>query len=276
MSNAMQFKARIKNLALKHNIPAQAVLQNFMLERLLERISLSRYKSKIILKGGLLVASLVGIQSRTTMDMDTTLQDFPLKEEAIQIVFQEICAIPVDDGVNLVVDHIAPIRADDEYGGFRVAVIASYGAIYTPLKIDITTGDCITPEAVWYSFPSGFENKAIDILAYNLETILAEKVETILHRSVLNTRIRDFYDVYVLMKTHRQSIDKVQLRVALQNTSQARGSLSILAEYENILRIIQADEVMNQRWVQYAKAYTYANGLAFTEVIDPLLEILRS
>lgn len=204
----MQLKARIKNLALKNHIPAQAVLQNFMLERLLERISISEYKNRVILKGGMLIASMVGISSRTTMDMDATLRGFPLTEETIREAFQDICAIPVNDEVNLILDHVAPIREDDEYGGFRIALIARYASINTPLKIDITTGDIITPEAIRYAFSSAFEDKRIEVWAYPIETILAEKVETILRRSVLNTRPRDFYDVYILIKTQSQVINK--------------------------------------------------------------------
>ena len=175
MSKAMQLKAKIKNLALKNHVPAQAVLQNFMLERLLERISLSKYKDMVILKGGMLIASMVGINSRTTMDMDATLRGYPLTEKAIQEALSEICAIPLGDEVTLELDHIAPFREDDEYGGFRVAIIARYESIYTPLKIDITTGDIITPDAIRYAFRSNFENKNIEVWAYNVETILAEK-----------------------------------------------------------------------------------------------------
>lgn len=175
MSKAMRLKAKIKNLALKNHIPAQAVLQNFMLERLLERISLSKYKDMVILKGGMLIASMVGINSRTTMDMDVTLRGYPLTEKTIYAALSEICAIPLGDEVILELDHIAPIREDDEYGGFRVAIIAKYESINTPLKIDITTGDIITPDAIRYAFRSNFENKNIEVWAYNVETILAEK-----------------------------------------------------------------------------------------------------
>ncbi len=206
MSHAMQFKAKIKNMALQNHIPAQAVLQNFMLERLLERISLSKYRDRLILKGGLLIASLVGISSRTTMDMDATLRGYPLSEETIRAVFSEICAIQLADEVTLVFDYMVPIREEDEYGGYRVSLTAKFEAILTPLKIDITTGDIITPDAIKYAFQSNFEDKKIEVWAYNIETILAEKVETILRRSVLNTRPRDFYDVYIMMKTQRRSI----------------------------------------------------------------------
>ena len=275
MSKAMQLKARIKNLALKNHIPAQAVLQNFMLERLLERISLSKYQNRIILKGGMLIASMVGISSRTTMDMDATLRGFPLTEEKIRVAFQDICAIPIDDEATLILDHIAPIREDDEYGGFRIALIARYESINIPLKIDITTGDVITPEAVQYSFPSAFEDKRIEVWAYPIETILAEKVETILRRSVLNTRPRDFYDVYILIKTHSQVIDVNIFRAALAATAHKRMSLKALQNNESIIHAIQEDAVMKQRWERYCKEYYYASEIGFDEVISILIDILR-
>ncbi len=276
MSNTMQFKARIKNLAQKNNVPAQAVLQNFMLERLLERISLSRYKNRLILKGGMLIASMVGISSRTTMDMDATLRGFPLNEETIRAAFKEICAIPLDDEVEMVFDHIGPIREDDEYGGFRVAIIAKYASINTPLKIDITAGDVITPKAVSYAFPSNFEDKRIEVWAYNIETILAEKVETILRRSVLNTRPRDFYDVYILTQTQGEVIDRDIFQTALRATAEKRMSNIAIEDQNNIIRSIEEDITMRQRWERYCKENYYANEIAFDQVIEALINILAS
>ncbi|MHB8134937.1 MAG: nucleotidyl transferase AbiEii/AbiGii toxin family protein [Anaerolineaceae bacterium] len=275
MSKAMQLKAKIKNLALKNHVPAQAELQNFMLERLLERISLSKYKDMLILKGGMLIASMVGINSRTTMDMDATLRGYPLTEKAIQAALSEICAIPLGDEVILELDHIAPIREDDEYGGFRVAIIAKYESINTPLKIDITTGDIITPDAIRYAFHSNFENKNIEVWAYNVETILAEKVETILRRSVLNTRPRDFYDVYIIMKTQRQAIHKRIFVTALNATSKKRMSLGALQDKDKILLTIKLDPIMKQRWDRYCKENYYANGIEFDEVIEVLINIIN-
>jgi predicted nucleotidyltransferase component of viral defense system len=273
MNRAMQLKAKVKNLALKNHVPAQAVLQNFMLERLLERISTSKHKDRLVLKGGMLIAALVGINHRTTMDMDTTLRGYPLSEEALRQAVLEICAIPLEDGVTLELDHMLPIRDEDEYGGYRIAVIAKYESIHIPLKIDITTGDRITPEAVRYPFHSNFESKDIEIWAYNVETILAEKVETILRRSVLNTRARDFYDVYVLMKTQQQGMDRAIFREALRATTEKRMSLAALESKNKILLEIQADAVMRQRWDHYCKENYYANGIGFDEVIEVLLEM---
>jgi predicted nucleotidyltransferase component of viral defense system len=276
MNKAMQLKARIKNLALKNHIPAQAVLQNFMLERLLERISRSKYKDMLIIKGGMLIASLVGINSRTTMDMDATLQGYPLSEQTIQVALMEICDIQLDDDVALVLDYIVPIRTDDEYGGYRAAIIANYESIRTPLKIDITTGDVITPDAIQYTFHSNFEDKTIEIWAYNIETILAEKVETILRRSVLNTRPRDFYDIYIIMKTMQPEINKEIFRTALYATCKKRMSLTAMQDRETILLALQSDAIMNQRWDGYCKDNYYANGIAYDEVIGALADIVKN
>lgn len=275
MSKSMQLKAKIKNLALKNKIPAQAVLQNFMLERLLERVATSDYRDKIILKGGMLIASIIGIGSRTTMDMDATVRGYPLSDEAIQNAFAEICSIPLNDDVILTPNSLTPIRDEDEYGGFRLMINAKYETINTPLKVDITTGDIITPEAVRYTFHSSFEEKKIEIWAYNIETILAEKVETILRRSVLNTRPRDFYDVYILMKTHQRTIDRDIFIAALNATAQKRASLPALQDQRKILQAIQSDPPMRQRWDLYCRENYYANSIEFDEVINSLVEILN-
>jgi predicted nucleotidyltransferase component of viral defense system len=275
MSKAMQLKDQIKSLALINHVPAQAVLQNFMLERLLERISISKYEDMFVLKGGMLIAAMIGINSRTTMDMDATLRGYPLSAETIRVAFIEICAIQLDDEVNLMLERVTPIRDQDEYGGYRVSIIAKYETINTPLKIDITTGDVITPDAVRYALHSNFENKLIEIWAYNSETILAEKVETILRRSVLNTRPRDFYDVYIIMKTQRPSINRKVFSTALNATSEKRDSLLALQDKEMILRTIQSDATMRQRWERYCRDNYYAKGIGFDEVIEELIDIVN-
>ena len=274
MKKTMQLKARIKNLATKNNIPAQAVLQNLMLERLLERISFSDYKEKLILKGGMLVSSLVGIQSRTTMDMDTTLKDYRLSESSVRQTLLDICAIDLDDETIFTLKEISPIRDADEYGGYRVALIAQYESIITPLKIDITAGDRITPDAVQYAFPSIFEEKLIHVWAYNIETILAEKVETIFRRGIFNTRSRDFYDVYILLKTQKESFDKTLFKSALKATAQQRLSLKALEDKEEIINTIQSDELIRERWERYCKENYYAKGIEFDDVLKIVEEII--
>jgi predicted nucleotidyltransferase component of viral defense system len=268
MSKAMQFKARMKNLANQNHISAQAVLQIFMMERLLERISGSTYRDVFILKGGMLIAALVGIESRTTMDMDTTLRDYPLSQEMIGKALREICALPLEDEVTFSLDHIVPIREDDEYGGLRASILALYETIKTPLKIDITTGDKITPGAILYPFRSSFEDKTIEVWAYTTETILAEKVETILRRSVFNTRPRDFYDVYILMKCQGETVDNKVFMQALHATAEKRLSMQTIENGIQILQEIQADPVMRQRWDRYCREYHFARDIQFDDVIE--------
>lgn len=275
MSKAMQLKAKIKNLALKNHVPAQAVMQNFMLERLLERISRSRYKDMIVLKGGLLIASMVGIDNRTTMDMDATLRGSPLTEETIRSTLTDICAIQLDDGVELALDYIVPIRADDEYGGYRAAISSSLESIQSPLKIDVTTGDILTPDAVRYDFPSSFEDKTIEVWAYNVETILAEKIETILRRTVFNTRVRDFYDIYVIVRSHQTVINRRTLDSALKATCRKRQSVAALQGKDQILQAIKADPTLSQHWNRYSRDNYYANGIGFNEVTTVLFDLLQ-
>ncbi len=218
---------------------------------------------------------MVGINSRATMDMDATLRGYPLTEKAIQATLLEICAIPLGDEVTLELDHIAPIREDDEYGGFRVAIIARYESINIPSKIDITTGDIITPNAIRYAFHSNFENKNIEVWAYNVETILAEKVETILRRSVLNTRPRDFYDVYIIMNTQQHAVNKKIFITALKATSEKRMSLTAFQDQDKILLTIQSDPTVRQRWHRYCIENYCAHGIGFDEVIRILMEIVN-
>ena len=272
MKNAMQFKARIKKLAEENNIPAQAVLQNFMLERLLERISYSTHKDNLILKGGMLIASLVGISSRTTMDMDATLKSHPLSEETLHKSLSEICAIDLNDDVTFSLRELKDIRDTDEYGGYRAAINAQYETINTPLKIDITVGDKVTPEAIEYAFPSIFEEKLIPVWAYNIETLLAEKVETILSRVVFNTRSRDFYDIYILSKT--QKINEVLFATALKATAEHRSSLPALEKKAETLKALQTDALIQERWLQYCQNNYYAKGITFAAILEALKKLI--
>jgi predicted nucleotidyltransferase component of viral defense system len=270
----MQLKAKVKNLATSQGIPAQAVLQNYMLERLLERISISHYKDAFILKGGMLIASMVGIHNRTTMDMDVTIKGISFTEDAILAIFKEICSIRLDDQVQLKVHQILPIREDDPYGGYRIAINARYAKIDTPLKVDLTTGDIITPKEISYSYASILEDKCIEVQAYNIETVLAEKVETILRRGVLNTRLRDYYDVFILSGSLGSVINPIVLSKALQATIHYRSPGSTIDDYEEIIHQIQSDPIMRQRWERYCLEYHYAEGISFDQVLQSLINLL--
>lgn len=226
--NPMQLKAFIKKKSAEKHISAQLVMQNYMLERLLERISLSKYKNNFILKGGFLISAIVGLDTRTTMDLDTTIKGFTLTHEAIHSIFQEICAIEIEDDVQFEIAGVSDIREGDDYPGIRVALKANYPPISVPLTVDVTTGDMITPREVEYTFSLLFDNRSISILAYNLETVLAEKIETVLSRNIANTRPRDYYDVHILYALRGAECDKTTLRHALERTTQKRGSGRIM------------------------------------------------
>ena len=199
---AMSLKGKIKNYAKSNNIAAQVVLQNYMFERFLERLSLSDYREKFVVKGGMLIAAIVGLDTRSTMDLDTTLRNLPLTEEQISTAIRSVCDIHLDDDVVFKMQAIGPIRKDDVYGGYCVRIDAVYDTIVTPLSIDVSTGDVITPSPVKYDFGGIFDDDLkITLWGYNIETVIAEKVETILRRGVFTTRPRDYYDVYVLVTT---------------------------------------------------------------------------
>jgi len=273
MKNAMQLKATIKNIAKEKSISAQLVMQNFMMERLLERISLSSYKDHFILKGGFLIAAMVGLDTRATMDMDATIKGIPVSEQSVKNMFLEICNIDLQDDVVFSFLSISEIREGDEYSGYRVALSANFPPMAVPLKLDITTGDKITPREIAYEFKLLLEERNIRVLAYNLETVLAEKLETIISRSDQNTRPRDFYDVYVLQKLQSHNIEIELLREAIVATSEKRNSLQIIKNYKHIIEIIRDSNVMNQRWKSYQKDFDYAKDIEFEEVCDAVLEI---
>lgn len=276
MTNAMQLKALIKNLAKEKCISAQLVLQNYMLERFLERISLSSYRDNYIIKGGFLIASMVGLDTRATMDMDATIKGYPVKEDSIRKMIEEILGIPIEDGITFRLQSIHEIREDDEYSGYRASLIAEYGRMAVPLKLDITSGDKITPREIEYSYKLMWENRSISILAYNLSTILAEKLETILSRADQNTRPRDYYDVYILTKLQGENIDDKTLSLALSATAEKRGSAHLLSQFWDILSTVKSSSIMKSRWENYQKDFDYAKGIEFEECCNAISTLLES
>ena len=252
--NPMQLKAFIKNKAAEKHISAQLVMQNYMLERLLERISLSPYKNNFILKGGFLISAVVGLDTRATMDLDTTIKGFTLTHEAIRKIFTEICAVQIADDVQLEVVGISDIRETDDYPGIRVALKANYPPISVPLTVDVTTGDMITPREVEYTFSLLFDDRTISILAYNLETVLAEKLETVLSRNIANTRPRDYYDVHILYAL--------------------RGSGMILTDYPEIMKEIRESDTLRRLWEKYSREYEYAKDISFDDTCNTIQTIM--
>lgn len=275
MINIMQLKAKIKNISKEKNISAQLVLQNYMMERFIERIALSDFQDQMIIKGGLLISSIVGLDSRATMDIDMTLKGKPVNEAFILDYINEISRININDEVKFDVVSITEIREMDVYFGFRVSLIAGIGTMKIPLKIDITTGDKIIPSEISYEYPLMFENRSIKIKAYNLETILSEKIETIISRGNQNTRMRDFYDVYILLKSKSKNIDYNILRLAIEETSQKRDSLNLLLNYKEIISNIENNNEMLVRWENYRNSFNYARTIDFNEICKLLTEILE-
>lgn len=273
--NPMQLKAIIKNKAAEKHISAQLVMQNYMLERLLERISLSHYRNNFILKGGFLISAIVGLDTRTTMDMDTTIKGFTLTQDSIHAIFRDICNVQIDDDVSFDITKIEDIRETDDYPGIRVSLLANYPPISVPLTVDVTTGDKITPKEIEYTFSLMFDDRTLSVLAYNLETVLAEKIETILSRSIANTRPRDFYDIHILYTLRGDQCDPLTLRQALERTAQKRGSTQILTNYPAILTEIRESRELQTFWTKYQKSYDYAREISFEDTCRTIEKIIN-
>ena len=271
----MQLKGIIKNMAAKTGIKANALLQNYMLERLLERIFISEYKWKFILKGGMLISAIVGLDSRTTMDMDVTIKGEDFSKENLLSIFERIFKIPIPDNVKFVLKGIEEIREESEYGGYRISIEIAYENVVVPIKIDVSTGDIITPKEVLYSFDLLFEDRNIEILAYNLETVLAEKFETIISRGIFNTRARDFYDIYILITLQEKNINKDDFKNALTSTATKRETLEKINDSFNIIEEIKGDKIIQGIWKAYTKRFVYANDIAFEDSIAPLIKLFE-
>ena len=270
-SKAMSLKARLRNMAREKGVKAQVLLQNFMFERFLARLAQSDYQDKFVLKGGMLIAAMVGLEQRSTMDLDTTTRNLPMTELSIREAICAICAVSIADDVSFEVGAIGPIRPDDIYGGFRVALTARYDTIEAPLTIDVSTGDVITPRPVRFSLKEMFGGSELDLWAYNIETVLAEKIETILRRNIFNTRPRDFYDVYILGTT--QSYDEALLREALAATAAHRGTTEQIAQVPEKLRTIAENQELRDMWSKYQREYAYAAGITYERIMDVLAKL---
>lgn len=267
MINIESIKGKIRSLAKKKNLKSQEVLQIYFFERFLGRLSKSKYKNNFVIKGGFLISSLIGIENRTTMDMDTTIKGIPLKEEKIKEIVEEIININVGDGIKFEIKDISYIREEDEYENFRISLIANVGKTKNPMKLDLTTGDAITPGEIEYTYPCIFTQEDIKIMAYPLETILAEKYETIIRRNIATTRMRDFYDLYTIYKLKKDEIDYKILKEAIERTSYKRGSQEIMKDYEEIIEDIKEDSYLKSLWEVYLSENKYIGDLEFDKVV---------
>ena len=273
-----QIKGRIKNVAKQNGTDPISLLRIYMMERFLDRISQSKYKDDFIVKGGILVTSMIGVSMRTTMDIDTTIRNFNLTKEETTRIVNEIKDIKLDDHIEFILNDVSDIMDNMEYPGIRIHMDAKLENLIVPIKIDISTGDVITPREIKYEYPLLLEEGSIQLWSYNLETILAEKIQTILSRSTLNTRMRDFYDVTTLFNRYKDSINYENLASAFNKTCIKRESLSLLDEANDILDSIESDSNLQNLWNSYCKKQKYANHIEFStnlEAIEYLIKQIR-
>ena len=275
IKTSRQLKALVRNLTKGDSLQAQIIMRNYVMERFLERISLSKYKNNFILKGGMLVSAMVGLDTRSTMDIDTTIKNMPLSVENAKEMIEEIIAIPIDDGMTFSIKSVGEIMDEAEYSGVRANLEATLETMRTPLKVDISTGDIITPREVLYTFRLMFEERTISILAYNLETVLAEKMETVIARGVANTRLRDYYDLYILQNEYTHAMNMEQFKAAFLATSKKRNSIQLITEGNRILKEIADSEVMQGLWKSYQKKFSYAVDISWEMVMDSIEKLFE-
>lgn len=275
IKTSKQLKDLIRNMAKGDSGKSQLLIRNYAMERFLERVALSKYKDNFILKGGMLVSAMVGLQNRATMDIDTTIRNLPLDLEHAKQIVEEIAAVEIDDNIRFSIKDVSNIMDEAEYGGVRLSLDAFLDTTTIPLKIDISTGDAITPAEITYHYKLMFEQRYISLWAYTLETVLAEKIETVLSRTVFNTRLRDFYDLYILQNAGMK-IDTKVLATALKATCRKRESERVLPEYRRILDEIGANASMREFWDSYQKKNDYAAGIAWETVMNAIRSLCNS
>ena len=273
IKNRDSLKAKASNLSKKTDIPNKYLIQNFMFEALLKRISKSKYKDKFIIKGGLLLSSIFGVNLRSTMDLDTTIKGLPLDKETITKVINEIISIDINDNVKLDIENIKDIREEELYSGFEVNLKAEFDGLNTNLMIDITTGDVITYKEVEFKYSTLFDNETINIMTYNYETIIAEKFESIISRNIDNTRMKDYYDLYMFVNLKWNDINKNTLRKAIVNTSKARDTLDYIDNASKYIELISDDSKLKSLWNSYRNNYEYAKDIEFVDTINAIKEI---
>lgn len=270
-----QIKGRIKSVAKQNNADARTLMRIYMMERFLERLAQSEYRDNFIIKGGILVTAMIGVAHRSTMDIDTNMKNLNLSAEDALRVVNQVKDIDLDDGVSFDVKDVSNIMDEMEYPGIRVTMNANVGRLITPLKIDISTGDVITPRAIEFNYDLLLEDRSISLWSYNLETILAEKLQTVLARGILNTRMRDFYDIRMLLDTYEDKVNKAVLKDAFAATCKKRGTDHLQEQAEEIIKIIEADEQLQVLWRAYQKKYSYAAEIDYASVISGVRKLMN-
>ena len=264
-----QIKGRIKSVAKQNNADARTLMRIYMMERFLERLAQSEYRDNFIIKGGILVTAMIGVAHRSTMDIDTSMKNLNLSAEDALRVVNQVKDIDLDDGVSFEVKDVSNIMDEMEYPGIRVTMNANVGRLITPLKIDIST-----PRAIEFNYDLLLEDRSISLWSYNLETILAEKLQTVLARGILNTRMRDFYDIRMLLDTYEDKVNKAVLKDAFAATCKKRGTDHLQEQAEEIIKIIEADEQLQVLWRAYQKKYSYAAEIDYASVISGVRKLM--
>ena len=273
MKTSEQIKGAIRNISKKTGVNPNSLLQMCLFEGILEKLSKSKYSENFILKGGLLISSLIGVDMRSTIDMDTTLRGIPLNEVSITKILNEILVIKIDADIEYKLIKLSPIRQEDVYEDFCASISCIFGKINATLNIDITTGDVITPREMNYSYSKILEEGTIPIMTYTIETILAEKFETISSRNITTTRARDFYDLYMIYSIYKDKIDKGILRKAIERTSKYRGSFETALQYKEIVELFRESETPKKLWKKYTQNNPYAKDVDFLDTISIYEEI---
>ena len=275
IKTSRQLKDKISNLSGNDSKKAQTLIRKYMMERFLVKIANSQYKNNFILKGGMLVSAIVGVEARATMDIDTTVRMLPLTKEKATEVISEIMKIDIDDGISYEIKKVEDIMDEHDYSGVRFTVAVTLENLRDTIKIDISTGDEITPAAIEFSYPMMFDDEKLNIWSYNLETMLAEKLETVIARSTLNTRMRDFYDIHILWSEKSYMINIDTLRSAIINVARKRGTLNLFDNADDILNDIKESEYLRNNWDNYKKASYYVGDLSWDAVIATTLSVFK-
>jgi len=275
-TNGQQFKAKVRNLAKEKHVDPQLLMQEVVLDEVVERISRSVYQNNLILKGGFLIASMLGVDTRSTRDLDTSVKGLPVTKAEILKVFTEIVDMnDSNDNVTLSIDKIDDIRVAAEYAGFRIHLTAKINAIEIKTKIDVSTGDTITPREISWHHHTIFNDQEITVMAYNRETILAEKLESMVARKELNTRLKDYYDLYLFDKVQIQNIDFQTLKTALLATAKLRGTESLLPKYVQTIQALRSDPTLEILWAKYQTANEYARGIVYAQTCDAAIDLVQ-
>lgn len=274
MITATQLKQKIRHLAAQKEMDPQLLQRAFVMEQFLFLLGLTKHKDNFIIKGGFLIRSLLGVEKRTTMDIGTTVKGFTLNRENLAAIFNEICSANTFEGISFRVEKIEEIREEDDYPGFRVSMIATIQTMGVPFKVDLTTGDAITPKEELTKYTSILDDKEIELWSYPIETVLAEKLQTVLYRTTLSTRARDYYDIHMLYLLKKDEINWKALNESLQATMIKRETVDLLDDYSSVLMLIEADDNLQKLWIRYQDKNSYVGNISFNETIQSVKAVL--